>query len=316
MSAQLGMDPMLLTIDQLTAANGLPSHATGPGNRPGTADARSVAIGLDAVEHWPNLSAMLRRKSLAILRHDGFQTWASAGGQVGSDGHPGFGDFSCTARKILSNLSAPGIRYVDGAGLSWAVWITGTCVGKLGNRNGIALGCAFDARLLSQPCRERSIRELADRMHQMAPPGGSLSEDEWRIRDRLRDRHRRLVLFNEALALVPKLYACATRLGRRRLHLQVDELATIVWGPDRLHWPDDWREAVFQALACLGRLQVEVLELPMSGWAPRPTAREPALAGLSWRNSDILSVHLGSRFLEFLGYMNVATVTPTVHQQD
>ena len=150
----------------------------------------------------------------------------------------------------------------------------------------------------------------------MAPPGGSLSEDEWRIRDRLRDRHRRLVLLNEALALVPKLYAAAIRLGRRHLQFNADELAAGIWGPDRQRWPDSWKPAVFQALACLGHLQVESLELPMSGWAPRPTAREPALAGLSWRSSAILSVHLGSRFLEFLGYMNVATVAPTVHQLD
>ena len=278
-------------------------------------DTADIETLLDAIEGWPDLSEILFQRSLGLLARRGFSRWVSAGGTIEFDARPSFGNPSYFARRLLRHISArtAGFRYRDSNGLSWAVRLLEHRPGRPGSLRALALGCDLDIRLLGCPHRERFVRVLVERIQQMAPPA---SENEWRVRDRLRDRHRRLVLLGEAVALVPTLYASATRLGRSYLQLQVDELAAIVWGADRLHWPDDRREAVFQALACLGRLQVEVLELPMSGWAPRPTARTPAITDLSWLNRDTLSVHLGAMFVEFLCHMTGATVAPTVHHQD
>ena len=269
-----------------------------PGERVARVDPLLGVSGLDQFEVWPNVSELLAKRSIWMLRRKGFRPWDVAGGKVCPDGRPSFGNVSFVARRTLSQLEGPGLRYTDGR-LQWAVVLTSNLPGRPGALRGIGVGTDFDVRLLCKPRRWTTIRQVAAELREATQPAEGRDDAEWRQIDRLRLRHRQLALLDAGLATLPRLVSAQTASEGAPAWIAARELAAAAWGVAASAWPADWQTELVEALTVLQRIVVQKVVLRKSGWCPRATRRGPAILGLRSRRG-LMCIQIDRLFLRFL----------------
>jgi hypothetical protein len=269
-----------------------------PRNRVAPVEPLLGVADLDQFETWRDISELLAKRSVSMLRRKGFQGWAAAGGQTTPHGLMTFGDGSFVVRRTLARLDEGGIRYSDGQ-LNWAVRLTENSRGKPGFIRGIGLGADFDIRLFCKPRRWTTIRHVAAELREATQPTEGRDDDEWRQIDRLRLRHRQLALLDAGLAMLPLLVTTQTAALPSAKGLPARELATVAWGAAASAWPADWRTELVEAITILERIIVQTVILKKSGWCPRATSRRPAICSLRSRRG-LLCIQIDRLFLRFL----------------
>jgi hypothetical protein len=252
-------------------------------------------IDFDRFEVWPDISEMLSKRSVSMLRRKGFHGWVVAGGTTTPQGSVTFGNPSYVARRTLLRLEGDGVRYTDGR-MNWGLRLTENSRGKPGIIRGIGLGADFDVRWLCRPRRWAMIRQLDAELHEATQPCEFRDAADWRQIDRLRGKLRQLALLNAGLAIVPRLVSEQT--GAAPAWIAARELAAAAWGTAASVWPADWRNELVEALTLLERLAVQTVVLRKSGWCPKATSRGPVILGLQAR-CGMLRVRMSRLFLRF-----------------
>jgi hypothetical protein len=192
-------------------------------------------------------------------------------------------------------------RFVDAQGDQWAILVAPKNPGRLAPRRRLAIGGVTSPDLLSRPVRAKTLETIDRRLAELNHPAvlctNAIDRDRtWLVRWR-----HRLRLLDLALLMLPRLWHVATRNQSLHVTVGLSALAAAEWGlPEDHGWPAGWDSLIFEAIATLCGLQVQILEVFPTGWRPRSILRRPAITRLSQENEGLIRVRFSRSFLTFL----------------
>jgi hypothetical protein len=299
------MDSMLLAKVPSLAVQRLPGKLPAKRHTRWGSDPRHERrLVFDGIADWPHLSRIFRQVAADLIAREGAASWLSQGGARAADGSPSFGIQSPAASAILHRIAGQvgAFHYIDEQGDHWAVLLATEDRGRCVAWQGLALGGALSPCLLSQPVRENALCAIAQQLDGLNQPAvlGADSVDPDRLR--LSQWRRRLRLLDVGLRLLPRLAHSAARDPKLQAAIPPAALARATWGPADDLWPAEWESLVFDAIASLCSVHVQVVDLPKTGWSPRTISRGPAITCITQQNPALIRVHLAHPFLTFLSH--------------
>jgi len=273
----------------------------------------------DGIERWPHLSRVFHQVAADLIAQTGVAGWIALGGARTANGSLGFGSRSPVASEILHRIAGQtgAFHFVDDrSGDEWAVLLAPDDRVRSAPWLGLAISGEFSPRLVSRRVREQALRVIDRHLDELNGPAILSVESADRGRVRLERWRCRLRLLDLGLRMLPSLCRFAAQNQTEHVSARVDVLAAAAWGPDDCCWPAEWQSLAFDAIASLCRIQVQILELPKSGWCPRTILRRPAIDRLAQVNLGSISVRFARPFLSFVGHWRDRTTDAapfTVH---
>ena len=264
-------------------------------------DHRSTEQVFRGISRWPDIDQLLAEKAKQLIKQHGVQNFALAGGTLRPDGLPSFGRPSVAAFKAVRQVvEAYGrFRYVDNAGRQWGMLVAdGSAETKSWRAIGVTLD-PFPVSMLDPIQRQQCIRRLESRLNQLRGGRFRFDRDPDAKRSRVSVALARATCIDTAMRLIPLLMKSADIQGGSRVSLDYDDLAIEVWGSNKIDWPDEHKQPVFDAIAGLSSLRVQSLSLPKTGWSPRPLQHSPAVSQVRRRHGRSLPIRLHPLFTSF-----------------
>jgi hypothetical protein len=249
----------------------------------------------------PSIDRLLKDKSIELIQQRSVQDWSLAGGVVRPDGEPTLGQPSVAAFRLLRDTiqTHGGFWYTDSVRTHWAVLLPDNSEPDEGHWRGVGLGFEFLPALLDPRIRRRELEGLKEMLSQSKPHVRSLGPG---LQARHAERTRtvlRLQQLDHALNLMPLVGAAGSDLNSSITELDVRRLAKAIWGGKENDWSADWIEATFEGVAGLGRIHVQELELPKTGWHPQPLQRTAAVQLVRRVTPDRLALQIAPIFNQF-----------------
>lgn len=263
-----------------------------PGDRP------KPPAPFTGIDRWPVIDLVFREASTKLAKTD-LCDWALAGGVLGLDGLETFASPSATALRLLSaNIESAGcFRYREPTtGMQWAVRIAED---RGDAWRGWAISPGPRADVLAATARFALLQQAREVLADVKRPGQVQTEKLLRTRARM----ARLVRSLDGLDLA--LDVAAAEYGRACVNgpsTQIDALALARrrWGRCQVTWPDDWQHVVFDGLATLAKVEVQIVDFRKTGWRSESVARQPAIIHTRWIDSENIEVAWSKMFLELL----------------
>ena len=255
------------------------------------------AFVFDGVDAWPAINQTFHQRATELERED--RDWKAASGTVGAHGQAPFGLRPNEAAKVLADtISQAGrFRYSDEAGIEWAV---------LANKDtrdfwqGVAVGCTESILPLLHARRTELLKQIIRHQESLNKPSRIKLAHVQSHLNRLGQMQRWLTRLDTAMAILGYIYVSLLCSGPTQ-QISASLFAEEQWGPDRLKWPDGWREMIFESASVLSSIEVQLVRFGKTGWHPQPLYRQPASLGVVWRDTEWLEVVLSRYFVEFIG---------------
>jgi hypothetical protein len=256
------------------------------------------------IENWPPLNYVFHRLAVVWIARAGITSWLSYGGTWAADGSPTFGSWSPIAAAILHQIAVRtgAFHYVDEQGDQWAVLVASEDPGSAVAWRGLAIGGEFSPCLLSYQVREHALQAIARELNELDQPAILCTDNAGAQRLRLLRWGRRVGLLDLGVRVLPRLVRSAARHPTLQATVRLDALARAAWGPGDNCWPAEWESLVFDAIASLCSVQVQVLDLPKMGWCPRTISRRQAITRITRQDGALIRVRFARPFLTFLGH--------------